>query len=365
MATTNYYTVNGRIIGESTGGTRTGYLPDALGSVTATVQNGAVVNTYRYKPYGEMLTKTGGGADPKYRWIGMYGSRYVSTDVSYVRARHYDMNKSQWMSIDSAWPYQSSYQYCDNSPVVFIDKSGDQKVNPIEAVDVHPTGTADIQCTRAWNDYIYKYCNDCYAGRLGEIGSCYTKSGCAYVCDAIARKYYNKCKFGYPRTCCFRPWPRFGGIVAPMCRDPHSVFSSPPPGHVPPPSGYSDRLKDYESRVSCWEDCLKRYYRGYTGGSGSWGNVYLDNFDDSITGVDLPPIYQIGAFIFTKGIPVLSDSLVDGFAHNKCLLECGPFPTPVPIWNQYCKPQPSESLPTYTSPGIGNVPTFTGPYPRI
>ncbi len=35
MAVTRYYTVNGRISGESTGGVRTNYLPDALGSVTA------------------------------------------------------------------------------------------------------------------------------------------------------------------------------------------------------------------------------------------------------------------------------------------------------------------------------------------
>ena len=42
MAVTNYHTVNGRIIGETTSGTRTDYLTDALGSVTATVNQSAV-----------------------------------------------------------------------------------------------------------------------------------------------------------------------------------------------------------------------------------------------------------------------------------------------------------------------------------
>jgi hypothetical protein len=53
MAVTNYHTVNGRILGETTGGIRTDYLTDALGSVTATVNpSGQVVNRYTYKPYG-------------------------------------------------------------------------------------------------------------------------------------------------------------------------------------------------------------------------------------------------------------------------------------------------------------------------
>jgi hypothetical protein len=65
MPVTNYHTVQGRILGESTSGVRTDYLTDALGSVTATVNSAqAVVNTYRYKPYGEQLAKTGSGTDP-------------------------------------------------------------------------------------------------------------------------------------------------------------------------------------------------------------------------------------------------------------------------------------------------------------
>ena len=37
MAVTNYYSVNGQIIGEATNGVRTDYLMDALGSVTGMV----------------------------------------------------------------------------------------------------------------------------------------------------------------------------------------------------------------------------------------------------------------------------------------------------------------------------------------
>ena len=76
MPVTNYHTVNGQIIGETTAGVRTDYMVDALGSVTGTVnQSGQVVNTYRYKPYGALLAKTGTGADPKMGWVGSRGYR--------------------------------------------------------------------------------------------------------------------------------------------------------------------------------------------------------------------------------------------------------------------------------------------------
>ena len=74
MAVTNYYSINGQIIGEATNGVRTDYLMDALGSVTGTVNSACqVVNTYRYKPYGALLSKTGTGADPAFGWVGTQG----------------------------------------------------------------------------------------------------------------------------------------------------------------------------------------------------------------------------------------------------------------------------------------------------
>lgn len=74
MGVTSYYSFSGEILGEETNGVRRDYLTDALGSVTATVTGaGAVENTYRYKPYGETLAKTGAGSDPKFLWNGTHG----------------------------------------------------------------------------------------------------------------------------------------------------------------------------------------------------------------------------------------------------------------------------------------------------
>ncbi len=50
-------------------------MSDALGSVTGTLNaSQAVVNTYRYKPYGELLAKTGAGLDPRILWGGYRAS---------------------------------------------------------------------------------------------------------------------------------------------------------------------------------------------------------------------------------------------------------------------------------------------------
>ncbi len=135
IPTTNYYTVNGEIIGERTAGSpRVDYLTDALGSVTATVnQSGQVVNTYRYKPYGELLAKTGGGPDPAFGWVGTKGYRPTKQNFSdfYVRARHYDSSTGRWPNVDPIGFYVGEpfarvqpYGYAFSCPNTRIDPSG-------------------------------------------------------------------------------------------------------------------------------------------------------------------------------------------------------------------------------------------------
>jgi RHS repeat-associated protein len=130
MAVTNYHTVNGRILGETTGGVRTDYLTDALGSVTATVNpSGQVVNRYTYKPYGGLLAKTGVGADPVNQWVGSLGYRQTGKKYSdvYIRARHYDTANGRWTSTDPIgfdgkdW---NLYRYVYNRPINHRDMYG-------------------------------------------------------------------------------------------------------------------------------------------------------------------------------------------------------------------------------------------------
>lgn len=128
MGVTSYYSFGGEILGEETGGVRRDYLTDALGSVTATVTGAGVVeNTYRYKPYGEQLAKTGTGSDPKFLWNGKWGYQFLINKYLYVRNRAYGIFLGLWTTRDPyilATKVTSDYLYSYNNPVNLFDYSG-------------------------------------------------------------------------------------------------------------------------------------------------------------------------------------------------------------------------------------------------
>jgi len=135
MPITYYDTVNGQLVGETTSGVRTEYLTDALGSVTATMNSsGEIVNTYRYKPYGQLLSKTGTGEDPRYLWSGNTGSRrtLVTYAEQYNQARHYGSKQAGWTTVDLLWPIELAYGYVSGRPTSYVDKYG---------TDVYPVGS--------------------------------------------------------------------------------------------------------------------------------------------------------------------------------------------------------------------------------
>lgn len=128
MASTSYYTVGGRILGQrDSSGDRTDYVRDQLGSVIATTnQSGTVLNRYRYQPYGGIAEKTGTAPDPRFQWVGAHGSRTteVSNVSNYIRYRHYGAKYARWTTVDPLWPSEPAYIYVANSPVVFSDPDG-------------------------------------------------------------------------------------------------------------------------------------------------------------------------------------------------------------------------------------------------
>lgn len=131
MPVIKYHSVNGQIMGASTGATFTPYLTDALGSVTATVSGGGIQNTYRYKPYGERPAKSGAGADPAYQWTGNTGSRVTNRTHSeqYNQHRHYGVTQGHWTSPDADWPRQMAYVYVRCSPTGLTDPTGQAPTN--------------------------------------------------------------------------------------------------------------------------------------------------------------------------------------------------------------------------------------------
>jgi len=170
MATTNYHTVDRVILGQTASGVRTQFLSDALGSVTCTVaDDGSTQNTYRYKPYGGALAKTGVASDPKFAWVGGWGYRTCRSAMPshYVRARHYDSSLSTWSSIDKLWPSVKPYAYAGLQPISRLDPTG------LAPCDLLVKATFGYDCS-SFSGYLktpLQFCRDCYGGSYCLCGA--------------------------------------------------------------------------------------------------------------------------------------------------------------------------------------------------
>ena len=155
MPVTSYISVGGRMISEVTDGVILDYVPDALGSIHSVIdQDANVVKTMRYKPYGEVLSRSGTVADRHYQWVGSYGYRatFAPSSSHYVRARHYSATTGSWTTVDPLWPDESAYGYVGVRVTRSTDPSGES-----------PGG--DLQnCINAWVRLGYSAqsaCNRC------------------------------------------------------------------------------------------------------------------------------------------------------------------------------------------------------------
>ena len=126
MPVTNYYTVDGQMIGYKTAAGRKDFLTDALGSVTAEVDSTGATKTFdgRYKPYGGDLSST--GTRGSYGWIGSWGYRETGLIASahYVRGRHYMARSATWTSKDHFFVTESPYGYVNGRAMRRDDRSG-------------------------------------------------------------------------------------------------------------------------------------------------------------------------------------------------------------------------------------------------
>jgi RHS repeat-associated protein len=127
MPVTSYISVGGRIISEVTDGVILDYVPDALGSIHSVIdQDANVLKTMRYKPYGEVLSRSGTVADRHYQWAGTYGYRatFAPSSSHYVRARHYTATAGSWSTVDPLWPDESAYGYVNGRSTRSVDPTG-------------------------------------------------------------------------------------------------------------------------------------------------------------------------------------------------------------------------------------------------
>jgi RHS repeat-associated protein len=100
---------------------------DYLQSVRAeTNSTGAIVNSAKYRPFGERLTSIATVAEAK----GFIGERHdPETGLMYLNARYYDPVLGRFMSADPSDPTVAGvgvnrYAYAHNNPVMRLDPSG-------------------------------------------------------------------------------------------------------------------------------------------------------------------------------------------------------------------------------------------------
>ncbi len=126
MPTTNYYTIDGQMIGYKDASGRKDFLTDSLGSVTAEIDQTGANKTFdgRYRPYGNSLWSS--GSRGSFGWMGTLGYRSSNLKASthYVRARHYNDTNALWTSIDSYWPAEKAYVYVQSRPTALSDPTG-------------------------------------------------------------------------------------------------------------------------------------------------------------------------------------------------------------------------------------------------
>lgn len=173
MAVKNYNTINGLLIGENVPGSPSAtldYACDALGSVVATIgTNGLLAQTFRYAGYGQVVSRTGGGMDPKFLWNGASGVRALLA-AFYARIRHYLPSLGSWTSAGRYWPHQVPYSYGRGNPASFSDPYGQTatlRSMSSQRTGPHPLRSARVGVggrTRSSGE-----CDPCRGGTLEDV----------------------------------------------------------------------------------------------------------------------------------------------------------------------------------------------------
>lgn len=125
MPVVNYYSVNDRLVGYASEGQRMLFLSDAEGSVTAVADTeGNVVQSLRYKPYGEVLVSQGSDQDMSFRWNGTLGDWasdriifVLRSGVSRGLSSSYEPNTGRWISRYFGKSISGSYVYGYGNPI--------------------------------------------------------------------------------------------------------------------------------------------------------------------------------------------------------------------------------------------------------
>jgi len=168
MAVVNYLPVEGTLLSETRGGADFDYIPDPLGSVTAILDGSGIVDTYNYWPFGEVRSHAGSSTTP-FTFVGSLGYyQDVLNERTYVRARSYQPQYGNWLTVDPMWPLELPYVYALDNPTTAVDPSGlgvsaceyDYCFYPALVKDPKPMSPfgACVRCSKLPSDRANKVC---------------------------------------------------------------------------------------------------------------------------------------------------------------------------------------------------------------
>ena len=166
-----YTNFGGRLVHESRNGIERHYLSDPLGSLVGEInENGSLTYEAEYWPFGETRTESGTKRS-EWGFVGLLGYLEDASSMLYVRMRHYLAEKARWLTVDSLWSQESPYKYARNSPIVFVDPSGNQEClfcTPGEPVRSQACGPCASALLKKWwsepahnSDHKYTHCMAC------------------------------------------------------------------------------------------------------------------------------------------------------------------------------------------------------------
>ena len=115
------------------------YHYNQVGSTTAlTNENGNVIETYEYSPYGDILD--GDSSLTMFLYNGKYGVASDDNGLYYMRERYYNVSIKRFINQDvvighlDATSSLNRYAYCEGNPVSFLDPFG---LNRIDTERIH------------------------------------------------------------------------------------------------------------------------------------------------------------------------------------------------------------------------------------
>jgi RHS repeat-associated protein len=102
------------------------YYADGNGNVTSLIDaNQNVVASYRYDPFGNIISKSGSLSDAN---VYRFSSKevHVKSGLYYYGFRFYDPNSQRWITRDplEEWPDCNMYRFNYSNPINFVDQNG-------------------------------------------------------------------------------------------------------------------------------------------------------------------------------------------------------------------------------------------------